>query len=552
MQNDQQQALEALITALPLYAEEGNFGETVSETELCERLSQVGYPAPELLLGWVRRLFEALCLLERHPLAQGNWRFISFPASLVGRSLLETLACPKQTLFEAHYWEQGSHRPEPEAEKQRRILEELESARERFHPSGAARPIRTVHVASALIRFDDRFLLLHREDQSRSEGRDYVLPGGRVNLSDIRSDLSPDAALRDLMGLDSALAEAAFPTTLARELEEELGLLPEHYRASRWKTLEPYKMREGTRNNWALTQYRIVLFTVELKPEGEFRIVRREAEQGEKLVWFSIDDLDRGKTVEGHGAFIEALTETFGSGFREELGRIPDSRPDRRSREQGEEWELPSKPGEDFRVGKTGKEGPVVLELSTPAWELLHLLAWHHLGLPVELTESTVKCLGGGWIQILDPALETAANALAETLGRERRTWLDRAPEADFIRLATPPHTVYLCPEHYRYRLDESEGGNLILQLQKIETNWGTLCARTVRVPLTPRNFEAFQLLQNGQDPRSDRRFEGADIEREIRRQLGPQRREIGLRKLIYTEKKQLRMVSIPLDDQLR
>jgi hypothetical protein len=308
---------------------------------------------------------------------------------------------------------------------------------------------------------------------------------------------------------------------------------------------------EGARNHQALTQYHIVIFTVKLKPEGEFRIVRREAEPGEKLVWFSIDDLDRGKTVEGHGAFIDALKESFGSGFREELGRIPESRADRRSLEQGEEWDLPAKPGENFRVGKTGKEDPVVLELSTPAWELLHLLAWHHLGLPVELRESTVKCLGGGWIQILDPALETAANALAETLGRERRTWLDRAPEADFIRLATP-HTVYLSPEHYRYRLDESEGGNLILQLQKIETNWGTLCARTVRVPLTPRNFEAIQLLQNGQDPRSDRRFEGADIEREIRRQLGPQRREIGLRKLIYTEKKQLRMMSIPLDDQLR
>jgi hypothetical protein len=100
----------------------------------------VGYPAPELLLGWVRRLFEALCLLDRHQLAEGRWKFVSFPASLVGRSLLETLACPGQTLFDAHYWEQGSHRPESAFEEQRRILEELEKRRKRHHPTGICTP----------------------------------------------------------------------------------------------------------------------------------------------------------------------------------------------------------------------------------------------------------------------------------------------------------------------------------------------------------------------------------------------------------------------------
>jgi hypothetical protein len=140
VENDQQQALEALIGALPLHAEEGDFWKPVSEAELCEQLSQVGYPAPELLLGWVRRLFDALCLLDRHQLAEGHWKFMSFPASLVGRSLLETLACPGQTLFDAHYWEQGSHRPESDVEEQRRILDGTGIAKEAASPDRICTP----------------------------------------------------------------------------------------------------------------------------------------------------------------------------------------------------------------------------------------------------------------------------------------------------------------------------------------------------------------------------------------------------------------------------
>ena len=552
MDNDQQQALEALIAALPLHEEEGNFSKPVSEAELFAQVSQVGYPAPERLLGWVRRLFEALCLLDRHQLAEGHWKFMSFPASLVGRSLLETLACPGQTLFNAHYWEQGSHRPELEAKEQRRILEELECRRERYHPTASARPIRTVHVAWALIRFADRFLLRHREDESRGEGRDFVLPGGRLNRSDLPFGTSPPEALREMMGLNSQLVDEALPTTLGRELEEELGLLPEHYHATRWKALEPYFKVEGTGNHKALTQYRIVLFTVQLTSLGEFTIVRREAEPEENLVWFSIDDLDREKTVEGHGAFIGAMKQSFGSEFRDELQRAPDSRADWLSNQQGEELELPARPGEYFRVGKTGNDKLATLKFSTSELELLHLLAWHHLELPVELKEGTANRLGGGWIEIRDLTLDAAARELAETLGRANLTWLDRAPEARFMRLSTPPNRVYLSPSHYRYRLDESEDGNLILQLRPMETNWGKLGARTIWVPLTPLLLSTFQLLQNEQDPLEHLHVEDGTIEREIRRKVTPSLQIIGLRQFAYTKQKRLRLMPIPRDDQLR
>jgi hypothetical protein len=118
--------------------------------------------------------------------------------------------------------------------------------------------------------------------------------------------------------------------------------------------------------------------------------------------------------------------------------------------------------------------------------------------------------------------------------------------------LATPPHTVYLSPEHYRYRLDESEGGNLILQLRPMETNWGKLGAHTIWVPLTPLLLSTFQLLQNEQDPLEHLHVEDGTLEREIRRKVTPSLQIIGLKQFAYTKQKRLRLVPIPRDDQLR
>lgn len=181
--------LQRLLEVLPLVAEEGPYSEVVAESEL---LAKIGEPRDEVVnataLAMVRAIFESMDLLDRRLLGKGEWRFISFPASLAGRSLLATLSTPDQTLVEQNYWEQGAHRPTVIEEEQRKLLQVLEGRRERFHPTEAALPIRTVHVAWGVIKIGGMFLMHLREDQKRPHDKNYVFPGGRLNLSDLPVD----------------------------------------------------------------------------------------------------------------------------------------------------------------------------------------------------------------------------------------------------------------------------------------------------------------------------------------------------------------------------
>ena len=169
--------LQCLLEALPLVAEEGPHSEVVAESEL---IAKMGGPqnnvAKATALAMVRAIFESMELLDRRLLGKGEWRFISFPASLVGRSLLATLSTPDQTLVEQNYWEQGAHRPTAIEEEQRKLLQVLEGRRERFHPTEAASPIRTVHVAWGVIKIGGMFLMHLREDQKRPHDKNYVFP----------------------------------------------------------------------------------------------------------------------------------------------------------------------------------------------------------------------------------------------------------------------------------------------------------------------------------------------------------------------------------------
>lgn len=286
------QHIAKLLDALPLFAEEGPIHESVPEDVLRQSIHLDGMGAESaVLLQTVRTLFTALGLLDLAELASGRWAFVSFPASLMGRSMLATLAVPGQTLVECDYWQQGAHRPDRVEEEQRWLLKELEQRRARFHPHRQALAIRTVHVAWGIIKMNDRFLLRHREDKSRRDIKNYVLPGGRLNLADLPAGKNSAIVLRDLYSLNSALAQASLPTTLGRELEEELRLLPEHYQTLPERSLPAYQQVEGAGNKHALTQYHIVTFPIRLTEAGELQLLETISESPGDFDWFTLDEL---------------------------------------------------------------------------------------------------------------------------------------------------------------------------------------------------------------------------------------------------------------------
>lgn len=527
--------LATLRSLLPFHAEEGCVRESVAEALLVQASAQFGELETRITLKFVRRMFERLCLLDARELEQGRWAFVSFPASLVGRSLVETLATPGQTLFDANYWEQGAHRPDHIVEEQRTLLHALETHRARHHPTGRPEPIRCVHVAWALIRFGERFLLVHREDRSRHDERNFVLPGGRLNLSDLPAEHRNPDALRHLEALDSPLASQALPATLARELEEELGLQPNEYHAQQWRTFVPYVRVEGARNNHALTRYNIVVSTVSLTREGETRLLERCVREPERLQWFSVDDLARQRSPAGYGAFIDALLADLGDSFRATMESVPESGTPWRIDNLAQAFDLPAEPGAPLKLGKTGKERDVALPLPLPSWQLLHLLAWHALGLPIQAHSAAMALPGGNWIKCHTEDMRATAASLINALQQVGLPLVELAGDG-FLRLSVAPGLLHLASAHFSYALPDFDGdGELAVTLEGLETPWAYLAPVTREIALTRNMVRVIHAIQAGRDPEAEPNIRSQDLAGDIRQRFRALR-NIGLRKFIHVE----------------
>lgn len=528
----QDDVLVALRSLLPLHAEEGGVRESVEEASIVEASTQFGELEARITLKLVRRVFERLCLLDARELEQGRWAFVSFPASLVGHSLVETLATSGQTLFEANYWEQGAHRPDHVVEEQRALLHALESHRARHHPTGRPEPIRCVHVAWALIRFGQRFLLVHREDRSRRDERNFVLPGGRLNLSDLPAAHRDPDALRHLEALDSPLASQALPATLARELEEELALPPNEYHAQHWRTLAPYARVEGARNSHGLTRYNIVVSAVRLTREGETRLLERCVREPGRLQWFSLDDLARQRSPAGYGAFIDALLADLGDTFRATMEGVPESGTPWRIDNPAQAFDLPAEPGAPLKLGKTGKERDVAVPLPLLAWQLLHLLAWHALGLPVQSHSPAMALLGGNWIKCHAEDMRATAAGLINALQQVGLPLVESAGDG-FLRLSVAPGMLHLASAHFSYALPDFDGdGELTVTLSGLETPWAFLAPVTREIALTRNMVRVIRAIEAGHDPEAEPNIRSQDLAGDIRQRFRALR-DIGLRKFI-------------------
>lgn len=535
--------LARLLELLPLHAEEDDVREEITTAELLAHMAPEGggCPEAEAVLATVRRLFDALCLLDRRPTLRDRWAFVSFPASLVGHSLLRTLASPDQTLCPADFWREGDTSSE-RIEEQRRLLRALEDGRLRFGPEGTVQPIRFVHVAWGIVRLGRHFLLRHREDKSRPDAAGFVIPGGRFRLGDLPVAQQAAASLRQLHNGRFDLALAAMPDTLKRELEEELRILPiEHYTARQRCSIGPYRRVEGAKNRHAYTEYQFVLYDIQLTPLGEALVLEGAHTEPDLLAWFTLEDiLSPVGRADGRRAFVDALRERMGEGLEDFLQATPDSGgTPYRLTDEAQSVDLPAAPGHPFRIGRTGDEKEQVIPLTTEAWSLLWTIMAHERGLRLT-AEKHLALLGGGWIKLLSTEAEQTAHVLTEVLTHAGLPLIQRIP-GGFVRSAIAPDCVYFAPDSFRYRLTETgQKGELELVLAADLAPWTTLAPAVLHIDLNRNMTRALLAIGMGEDPVG---YSEEAMKKGIKEMLDSKTRPFGLRKFVRTVASRYRIV---------
>lgn len=535
-----------LLEALPLHSEEDDLREEVPEDELLKRLPQ---PEGAGIVACVRRLFESCGLLDSSSLSEGKWAFVSFPASLLGHSLLQTLATPGQQLFAGDYW-RSTH--SDDVEEQRTMLNNIETRRKDLHPTCSPGPIRFVHVAWGIIRLDDKFLLHHREDRLRPYVKNYVFPGGRFRFLDLPPEKQHPETLRQLHKGGSSLAATTLEKTLCRELKEELGLrFGEDWTATVRLVLKPYRKVEGARNAHALTEYQITLFDIALTPEGEMRLLDRIDDNPDKLIWFSVADLIRatGRT-DGKRAFIDALFDQFRA--KDQLRKFFESVPSSSTIEyqftdQAEAVELPASPGMPILIGATGKEKARHIELNEEEHALLLVFGVWGKGLELETEPGHISLIPGGWAKVKsEKAQKTLANLQAR-LVVEDLPLLQRVGE-HYVRLSVHPRHLFFSGKMFGYQLPTEGDQRLQIDIESRlpKSLWarGQLFAFG-SIPLPKKMLESLAAIASATvGPGGLERFGYSDetMKKNCKEMLDKKTREIGLRKLVRLSAKRYQL----------
>lgn len=515
---------------LPLHAEEGNQREVLSETDLVKTL--IGQGTPEetsRAVVWIlRRQFEALAILEPVALNEGNWRFVSFSASLLGHSWLTTLATAGQHLLPAGYWRQDA--PDCDKEEQRALLQRIETGRVGLNP--LARPIRVVHVAWAWIRIGDKFLMHRRTDKPRPGEKSYTLPGGRFNLCDLPPEVQSRAdILREVYRADSSVVAEHIKATLERELLPETGLTAgKHYTFEAYgEPLPPYKAVNGPGNRYAYTVYTIHPHWVKLNHWGETRLLSHISTNSNNLKWFTAAEIAAPQRSDGASAYVDALHQAWGKELSDHLEKVPDSGASPLMfAGESKMLDLPGAPKAPFQCGKPGKEKAIHAALEEADWQLLMLLGWHARGYDVVMSpDSDVRLLGISWIEA------ASIMQLAHSLQRKTEPVLPGLVEIRedlYVSLRISPDILFLPVGLFRYQIrgNKEVGGQLQVRRCALDTPWGRLTDDIYEKDISGNTLAALRDLEKGEEP-------SGDWERTLRDQFGEGLRRIGLRRLWST-----------------
>jgi len=457
--------IQTLIPQLPRYAEEeGDFYSVPREVlinALC-RQHQLERAAAENTVRVIETLLDTLAVLNTTYLQKGEWCFISFPAQLLATSLLTAMSDNESRFFADNFWNtQGI--ADAKKNQQRKVLSVVENRRYEHHASHNAKPIRYIYVAWGLIKLDGNILFYQREDTQKRFDKmagDYGLIGGRLNQHDVPGDMDMPVLLAELQSANSALIKKALPETLKREIREEVGLVFEqHFRFKPWRSLKPYRQVQGSAPNHALTEYYLDIFQVELTLEG-YLFLQQQMKRDDRLVWFAIDDVAKGETVDGKIAYVKALVDDFDDdrlALNKELLALPDSfaasylfDPPKYGLTLLIDAEKP------LLAGVLGKEKPLDLVLTSRQLSVLLGLAAHGRGFEFTAVEENIILHLYGWIDVKNnPTLQVELKQLAELF-----TGTDLIIENHhdvLFRLSINPDVVYFDEALFIYSVHKAD-----------------------------------------------------------------------------------------------
>lgn len=533
-------ATKCILNLLPHYAEEGNLCTSVVVQDVVKNISkdaQVSKETATAAVALVQRLFDSLALLDRQQLQQGSWQFVSFPAQLLANSLLCVLADDDQDLLDAHYWEQGAHRPEDVIEEQRNLLHTFERHRVSSHRQQSAAPIRFVYVAWGIIKLGGRFLLHHREDKARRKTGNWVFPGGRFNLTDLPPASQTASMLPRLQCAASPEALANLRNTFIREMQEETGLNHGvHYDFRLWRSLKPYRGVEGSSNKHAYTEFIIHVYEVALTASGQIKLFDQLCKYPERFSWFELDDLTRKTTPDGKVAYIEALHADLGDNLSAALEEVQEAYADRLLyQDETDALDIPFSSEKQLLRGKTGKERPIEVKLSDAECAALWGLACHAKQLEFSSVKNAVL-LPCGWVKVLDEGVVKQLQVVAEKLSRAGLNLIESRDQI-YFRLSAKPNIIFLDKSHYDYDYgtDDAEKNRdcwFRLLLEQKETPFGCVAGIDRKFAIIYNTLRIIESIENGGDTETLSK----DVEKTIRDQIDAHTKPLGLRKFVRRE----------------
>jgi 8-oxo-dGTP pyrophosphatase MutT (NUDIX family) len=495
-----------LVRLLPLYAAEGGHYTEVSTTEL---LKDTQCSEPMLIL--VQELLAKSGVLDLSRLAEGKWRFVSYPARLFACSLLSLLANEKN-IFEEGFWATDVN---DSVAEQHRVLHCLETLRK-----GTAEkfPIRRTFVAWGIVKRGRHFVLKRREnpdsDPDNTLHGNYGFPGGRVNLRDIEAcgageSITAEQKLAFLYGVpepmteeEENLVEHALEYTLMRELREELGFEHKiHYTFSKASChMPPETFIHGANAQHCITECRITLFDVSLTPEGDAFLTstRKSGElftleeilspwSGERKVFFDTSNTVLAKYLENLTDSAEAL----------QIKRSDLSASDAKNRKNTEPLYaiLPLSSKEPLILG--GYEAPIADPRYVELLLILGLAARE--GFRMRLLSGALDKKNWGWL-LLDSDMRVLANKCNHDMAQ-----ICGAPllliRNSLCRLRLSEENIFFSPDLFRAELRESFQGAGELTIYRRSLDFKGLFhldAESFFFDLSSHNYGHLRNLQEG------------------------------------------------------